>query len=70
MESPYGESLWRVPVESPYCSCKLWHGGGCRVWTDGTPYDLTFWGPSQPNDDQYAATEQDCVSAVAAPCRA
>ena len=23
MENPYGESLWRIPVENPYCSCRL-----------------------------------------------
>jgi hypothetical protein len=30
------------------------------TWTDGSPYDYTFWGPGQPNDDVYAANEQDC----------
>ena len=29
-------------------------------WTDGSPYDYTFWGPGQPNDDEYSTYEQDC----------
>ena len=28
MESPYGESLWRVPMASPCRSCKLTRGDG------------------------------------------
>ena len=29
-------------------------------WTDGSPYDYTFWGPGQPNDDEYGTYAQDC----------
>jgi hypothetical protein len=30
-------------------------------WTDGSAYDYTFWGPGQPNDDEYAGQAQDCA---------
>lgn len=44
-----------------YFLASEWTQEGQFEWTDGSPYDYSYWDKSQPSDGIHTDPEEDCV---------